>query len=41
MDLDQGFIPYGHVVKDNTASIELQKRLGFKQSKKLIRWMWK
>ncbi len=41
MNLDQGFIPYGHVVEDNTASIELQKKLGFEQSKKLIRWMWK
>ncbi len=41
VNLDQGFIPYGHVVEDNTASIELQKKLGFEQSKKLIRWMWK
>lgn len=41
INLDKGFVPYGHVVKDNIASIELQKRLGFTQSKKLIRWMWK
>jgi GNAT superfamily N-acetyltransferase len=41
MTLEKGFTPYGHVVKDNIASIELQKRLGFEQSTNLIRWMWK
>ena len=39
--IDNGFIPFGHVVKDNAASIELQKKLGMKQADNIVSWLWR
>ncbi len=39
--MENGFIPFGQVEKDNHASMELQKKLGMTQSDRLIVWMWK
>ena len=38
--LEKGFVPFGQVEKDNAASLNLQKKLGFKISENLIFWMW-
>lgn len=39
--IDKGFIPFGQVEKDNSASLALQKKLGMTVSENLIVWMWK
>lgn len=39
--MEKGFIPFGQVEKDNTASLLLQKKLGMTQSSNLICWMWR
>lgn len=39
--IDKGFIPFGQVEKDNSASLALQKKLGMTVSDDLIIWMWK
>ena len=39
--MDEGYIPFGQVAKDNHASLCLQKKLGMTQSENLIVWMWK
>lgn len=39
--MENGFIPFGQVEKDNIASLNLQKKLGMTQSDHLIVWMWK
>lgn len=39
--MQNGFIPFGQVEKDNVASLLLQKKLGMTQSENLICWMWK
>ena len=39
--MDRGLIPFGQVVKDNTASLALQEKLGMTRSEGLIVWMWK
>ena len=39
--LELGEIPYGHVVKDNQASLMLQKRIGMEKSKGTISWLSK
>ena len=39
--IDKGFIPFGHVVHDNAASIELQKKLGMKQADIIVSWLWR
>ena len=39
--MDEGYIPFGQVEKDNAGSLELQKKLGMTISDKLILWMWK
>ena len=36
----KGYIPFGQVVVDNTASLELQKKLGLTKSEGTIFWMW-
>ena len=39
--MEQGFIPFGQVEKENGASLRLQEKLGMTRSQKLIVWMWK
>ncbi len=39
--IEQGFIPFCHVEKENTASIALQEKLGLKRSDTGIYWMWR
>ena len=36
----KGYIPFGQVVVGNTASLELQKKLGLTKSEGTIFWMW-
>lgn len=38
--LEKGYIPFGQVVVGNTASHELQKKLGLTKSEGTIFWMW-
>ncbi len=38
--IKKGYIPFGQVVVDNTASLELQKKLGLTKSEGTIFWMW-
>ena len=38
--IEKGFLPFGQVEKNNVASLNLQKKLGFKISENLIFWMW-
>ena len=38
--LEKGDIPFGQVVVGNTASLELQKKLGLTKSEGTIYWMW-
>ena len=39
--MEEGFIPFGQVEKENLASFSLQKKLGMTRSDKLIVWMWR
>lgn len=39
--MEQGFIPFGQVEKNNRISLRLQKKLGMTQSEKLTVWMWR
>ena len=39
--MEDGFVPFGQVEKDNLASLRLQAKLGMTQSERLIVWMWK
>ena len=39
--MEEGYIPFGQVEKENHASLCLQKKLGMTQSENLIVWMWK
>ena len=39
--MEKGYIPFGQVVEDNMASLELQQKLGFERSEEKIIWMWK
>ena len=39
--MDEGFIPFGQVEKDNLKSLGLQKKIGMTQSDNLTVWMWK
>ena len=38
--IERGDIPFGQVVVDNTASLELQNKLGLTKSGNTIFWMW-
>lgn len=38
--LEKRYIPFGQVVVGNTASLELQKKLGLTKSEGTIFWMW-
>lgn len=39
--MDEGFVPFCQVEKDNTASLALQEKLGMTRSRRTILWMWK
>lgn len=39
--MEEGYIPFGQVEKENLASLSLQKKLGMTQSDHLIVWMWR
>ena len=39
--MEEGFVPFGQVEKDNRASLALQKKLGMTLSDRLIVWMWR
>ena len=39
--LEEGYIPFGQVEKNNHASMQLQKKIGMTTSEQLICWMWK
>ena len=39
--IEEGYIPFGQVEKENHASLCLQKKLGMTQSENLIIWMWR
>ena len=39
--MEKGFIPFGQVEKENTASLNLQEKVGMTRSGNLIVWMWK
>ncbi|NMA06656.1 MAG: GNAT family N-acetyltransferase [Ruminococcaceae bacterium] len=39
--MEEGYIPFGQVEKDNRDSLKLQKKIGMTQSDNLIVWMWK
>ena len=39
--MEQGFIPFGQVEKDNKDSLRIQEHLGMTISDNLIVWMWK
>ena len=38
---EKGFIPFGQVEKENSASLALQEKIGMTRSDSLIVWMWK
>ena len=39
--MENGYIPFGQVEKDNAASLKMQEKIGMTRSDKLIVWMWK
>ena len=39
--MDEGFVPFGQVEKDNAASLALQEKLGMTRSAGPIVWMWR
>ena len=39
--MEEGLVPFGQVVKDNTESLKLQQKLGLRRSDRTICWMWK
>ena len=39
--MEQGYIPFGQVVKDNLGSLALQRKIGMTQSDNLTVWMWR
>ena len=39
--LEEGYIPFGQVEKNNHASMQLHKKIGMTTSEQLICWMWK
>ena len=39
--MEQGFVPFGQVEKDNQNSFGLQEKLGMTRSQNRIVWMWK
>lgn len=39
--MEQGFIPFGQVEKDNQSSLGLQRKLGMTLSENLTVWMWR
>ena len=39
--MEEGYVPFGQVEKENRASLRLQKKLGMTHSDNLIVWMWR
>ena len=39
--MDEGFVPFGQVEKDNQNSLRLQEKIGMTRSEDRIVWMWK
>lgn len=39
--MEEGYVPFGQVEKENYASLCLQKKLGMSRSEKMIAWMWR
>ena len=39
--MENGYIPFGQVEKDNVNSLRLQEKIGMTRSDRLIVWMWK
>ena len=39
--MENGFVPFGQVEKDNRNSLKLQEKIGMTRSDNLIVWMWK
>ena len=39
--MEEGFIPFGQVEKENLSSLKLQEKLGMTRSDRLIVWMWR
>lgn len=39
--MEEGYTPFGQVVRDNRDSLELQKKIGMTQSENIIVWMWR
>lgn len=39
--MEEGYIPFGQVEKDNEKSLNLQKKIGMTKSDRQIMWMWK
>ena len=39
--LREGYIPFGQIEKNNSASMALQRKLGLAVSDRMICWMWK
>lgn len=39
--MEEGYVPFGQVEKENLPSLGLQKRIGMTQSENLIVWMWR
>ncbi|MBQ9009760.1 MAG: GNAT family N-acetyltransferase [Clostridia bacterium] len=39
--MERGFVPFAQVVKENRASLELQRKLGMSISENLVVWMWR
>ena len=39
--MEDGYIPFGQVEKDNLRSLSLQKKIGMTTSDNLIVWMWR
>ena len=38
--LEEGTLPYGHVIIGNDASARLQEKLGFVRCKDIVTWLW-
>lgn len=41
LTLQRGFLPYGQVIVGNTASLALQRKLGFTVEEKTVSWLYK
>lgn len=39
--MENGYIPFAQIEKENQASLKLQDKIGMTKSNNLITWMWK